>query len=276
MPGISVITITAGPLPATKTRLVLPRKVSCRARSRRARRTDWGRVPESACAHPITRTPGTSPGLECALSRRRPRMPAPLDGVRVLEVANWLAAPAATALMADLGAEVLKVEPPGGDVFRGFRMNSMGYTHEFAGNYAFECDNRGKRSVTVSLDRPGGPELVRRLAQTSGRVPHEPRPAALRALRAHLRGRARRESAHHLHVVQRLRRARPGSRAAGLRLRRVLGALGHHGSARRAALAAAALPRRPGRPHDRAEHPRRGARGAARARPDAARASTSR
>jgi crotonobetainyl-CoA:carnitine CoA-transferase CaiB-like acyl-CoA transferase len=91
-------------------------------------------------------------------------MPAPLDGIRVLEVANWLAAPAAGALLADLGADVIKVEPPEGDAFREFLLRSMGYTHEFAGNYPFQLDNRGKRSVTVALDKPGGPELVRRIA----------------------------------------------------------------------------------------------------------------
>jgi len=92
-------------------------------------------------------------------------MPAPLEGVRVIEVANWLAAPAAAALMRDLGAEVIKIEPPEGDAFRGFLLSSMGYKHEFAGNYGFELDNRGKRSVTVALDKPGGPELVKRLAK---------------------------------------------------------------------------------------------------------------
>ncbi len=94
-------------------------------------------------------------------------MAAPLTGIRVLEVANWLAAPAAGALLADLGADVIKVEPPGGDVFREFLLRSMGYTHDFATNYAFQLDNRGKRSVTVALDKPGGPELVRRLAAGS-------------------------------------------------------------------------------------------------------------
>jgi crotonobetainyl-CoA:carnitine CoA-transferase CaiB-like acyl-CoA transferase len=91
-------------------------------------------------------------------------MVAPLEGVRVLEVANWLAAPAAAALMADLGAEVIKVEPPGGDIYRGFLLQSLGYSYEFATNYAFQFDNRGKRSVTVALEKPGGPELVRRMA----------------------------------------------------------------------------------------------------------------
>ena len=91
-------------------------------------------------------------------------MPAPLDGIRVLEVSNWLAAPAAAALMADMGADVVKVEPPGGDVYRGFVLRSMGYDHDFATNYAFELDNRGKRSVTVDMDKPGGADLVRQMA----------------------------------------------------------------------------------------------------------------
>lgn len=92
-------------------------------------------------------------------------MPAPLEGITVVEVANWLAAPSAGALMADLGANVVKVEPPSGDAWRGFNMRSTGYDHDFALNFAFELDNRGKRSITIDLDRPGGPELVRRLAE---------------------------------------------------------------------------------------------------------------
>ena len=92
-------------------------------------------------------------------------MAAPLAGIRVVEVANWLAAPSAAALMADLGADVIKVEPPGGDIFRGFQLRSQGYDFDFPTNVAFELDNRGKRSITVALDRPGGPELVLRLAK---------------------------------------------------------------------------------------------------------------
>ena len=90
-------------------------------------------------------------------------MAAPLDGIRVIEVANWLAAPSAAALMADLGADVVKVEPPGGNAFRQYDLRASGYDHEFELNYAFELDNRGKRSVTVDLTRPQGPGLVRRL-----------------------------------------------------------------------------------------------------------------
>lgn len=90
-------------------------------------------------------------------------MSAPLAGVRVVEAATWLAAPAAAALLADLGAEVTKIEPPGGDPWRGFDARSMGFADAPAANAAFELDNRGKRSIAIDLERPGGPELARRL-----------------------------------------------------------------------------------------------------------------
>jgi len=90
-------------------------------------------------------------------------MIAPLDGIRVLEVANWVAAPSCAALMADMGADVVKVEPPGGDALRGIVEQPP--VESFPGNLTFELDNRGKRSLTVDMERPGGAELVRRLAR---------------------------------------------------------------------------------------------------------------
>jgi crotonobetainyl-CoA:carnitine CoA-transferase CaiB-like acyl-CoA transferase len=93
-------------------------------------------------------------------------MSAPLSGIKVVEVANWLAAPSAAALLADLGADVIKVEPPGGDAFRQLDLRALGFEGEDPPPHlGFELDNRGKRSVVVALDRPGGPELVRRLAE---------------------------------------------------------------------------------------------------------------
>ncbi len=89
---------------------------------------------------------------------------APLNGIRVIEVANWLAAPAATRLMADLGADVIKVEPPAGDMLRHFALRSLGYDYQFTDSPAFEVDNFGKRSITIDLEKPGGPELVKQLA----------------------------------------------------------------------------------------------------------------
>ncbi|MCH8089763.1 MAG: CoA transferase, partial [Chloroflexi bacterium] len=63
-------------------------------------------------------------------------MGGPLDGIRVLEVANWLAAPAGCALLADFGAEVIKVEPPGGDPLRGYRQQAPNL--EAPVNFVFE------------------------------------------------------------------------------------------------------------------------------------------
>jgi len=87
-------------------------------------------------------------------------MDGPLAGVRVLEVANWLAAPAGCALLADFGADVIKVEPPRGDPYRGYRTRQDG-TREV--NVAFAADNRGKRGMTLSLDQPGARDVVYRL-----------------------------------------------------------------------------------------------------------------
>ena len=88
-------------------------------------------------------------------------MQAPLAAITVIEVANYVAAPSVGALMADLGADVIKVEPPGGEVMRGV-IQTDGPDGP-AINYLFELENRGKRSVTVALNRPGGPELVHEL-----------------------------------------------------------------------------------------------------------------
>jgi crotonobetainyl-CoA:carnitine CoA-transferase CaiB-like acyl-CoA transferase len=88
-------------------------------------------------------------------------MEGPLAGVRVLEVANWLAAPAGCALLADFGADVVKVEPARGDPYRGYRPQAAGYGLSF--NVGFELDNRGKKGMTVNLERPRAREIIHRL-----------------------------------------------------------------------------------------------------------------
>ncbi len=85
---------------------------------------------------------------------------APLAGVRVVEVAGWMAAPGAAALMADMGADVVKVEPLGGDAVRGVIRQPETDPPLDA---SFQMDNRGKRGVAVALDRPEGQDLVRRM-----------------------------------------------------------------------------------------------------------------
>ncbi|HEY5625330.1 MAG TPA: CoA transferase, partial [Dehalococcoidia bacterium] len=86
-------------------------------------------------------------------------MDGPLAGIRVLEVANWYAAPAGCGLMADLGADVIKVEPPGGEALRGY----LGQGTESTYNFVFELPNRGKKGVTLNLGAPRAREVIGRL-----------------------------------------------------------------------------------------------------------------
>ncbi len=90
-------------------------------------------------------------------------MTSPLEGLKVVEVANWVAGPAACALFRDMGADVLKIEPPAGDALRAFKMRNLGYDTDL--NTAFELDNRGKRSLVLDLDRPGARLVVHRLVK---------------------------------------------------------------------------------------------------------------
>lgn len=91
-------------------------------------------------------------------------MVTPLEGIRVVEVANWLAAPSAAALMADLGADVVKVEHPSGDAWRAYGQ-IPGSDPDTDVNPPFELDNRGKRGVGLALDRPGAAGVVHRLVE---------------------------------------------------------------------------------------------------------------
>lgn len=90
-------------------------------------------------------------------------MPGALDDVTVLEIANWVAGPSCGALMADMGADVVKVEPLGGDGMRNKLRQPVGAP---PADHPFHLDNRGKRSIAVALDDPRGAALVRELAGT--------------------------------------------------------------------------------------------------------------
>src|ERR1043166_5849933 len=87
----------------------------------------------------------------------------PLDGIRVLDLSRVLAGPYCTMLLADLGADVVKVERPG----EGDETRTWG--PPYAGGEAayFLSVNRSKRSVALDLSRPEGRDLARRLARAS-------------------------------------------------------------------------------------------------------------
>lgn len=89
-----------------------------------------------------------------------------LKGIRVLELGSFVAVPAAGTILADLGAEVVKVEHPvTGDPGRGLDVNPKGViTHEGGLNISFELLNRGKKSIAVDLANPLGQDIIHRLA----------------------------------------------------------------------------------------------------------------
>ncbi len=97
-------------------------------------------------------------------------MPGPLSHVRVLDLSRIMAGPWSTQVLADLGADVIKVERPVvGDDTRAwgppFLKDANGHATKEAGYYL--SVNRGKRSITLDLDKPEGQEVVRALADRS-------------------------------------------------------------------------------------------------------------
>ncbi|MET0251007.1 MAG: CoA transferase [Novosphingobium sp.] len=84
----------------------------------------------------------------------------PLAGINVVEVAMWAFVPAAGAILSDMGASVIKVEPPTGDPIRGLQ---TGIAAAAAVDYSWESYNRGKRSITLDLKQPAGTEVLSRL-----------------------------------------------------------------------------------------------------------------
>jgi crotonobetainyl-CoA:carnitine CoA-transferase CaiB-like acyl-CoA transferase len=87
-----------------------------------------------------------------------------LDDITVLDIASWVAGPSCAALMADMGAEVVKVEPLTGDGMRGKLRQPSAPEGVAAHDVPFQLDNRGKRSLAVDLTTEAGGALVRELA----------------------------------------------------------------------------------------------------------------
>jgi crotonobetainyl-CoA:carnitine CoA-transferase CaiB-like acyl-CoA transferase len=103
-----------------------------------------------------------------------------LTGLRVIEMGVWVAAPSAGALLADWGADVIKVEPPNGDPMRS-AFGSLGIGQDFP-NPAFAQDNRGKRSIVLDLRRLEAKEQLHELLSTADVFLTNLRPDALDGL----------------------------------------------------------------------------------------------
>ncbi|BBY64275.1 CaiB/BaiF CoA transferase family protein [Mycolicibacterium helvum] len=106
-------------------------------------------------------------------------MTGPLDGIRVVELGVWVAGPAAGGILADWGADVVKIEPPTGDPARQFgRMLGL----DDGSNPPFEMDNRSKRSIVVDLTTDGGLATARQLLEGADVFVTNVRPDALARL----------------------------------------------------------------------------------------------
>ncbi len=97
-------------------------------------------------------------------------MPGAMDGVRVLDLTTMVAGPVATMMLADQGADVIKVESPHGDLMRHFSRGRNGM------NAAFLSCNRNKRSLAVDLKSVDGLQIVKRLIATAQVLVHNFRP----------------------------------------------------------------------------------------------------
>jgi formyl-CoA transferase len=103
-------------------------------------------------------------------------MPSALDGLRVLDVTQVMAGPFCAMLLADFGADVIKIEPPSGDSTRQMPGAIAGDSP------SFNAVNRGKRSVVLNLKTPGGHDVFTRLAQSTDILIENYRPGVMASL----------------------------------------------------------------------------------------------
>lgn len=102
-----------------------------------------------------------------------------LQGVRVIDLSTIVLGPYATRFLADFGAEVIKIEAPGGDLFRSVRPGRSGTM-----GAGFISCNRNKRSLGLDLSRPEGQAVLHRLVAGADAVVHNMRPASARRIGA--------------------------------------------------------------------------------------------
>jgi len=102
-----------------------------------------------------------------------------LEGLKVVELSTWIAGPGCAMIMADWGAEVVKVESPAGDPTRAFLIDP----EDLTGSPIFSMENRGKRGMVLNTSLESGREALVRLLQTADVFVTNVRPGALRRAR---------------------------------------------------------------------------------------------
>lgn len=109
-------------------------------------------------------------------------MTKPLAGIKVVEVAMWAFVPVAGGILADMGAQVIKVEPPTGDPIRGLSIGGTETGGQRRIDYSWESYNRGKRSITLDLKQEAGREVLMKLLEDADVLLTNLLPPARRAM----------------------------------------------------------------------------------------------
>jgi formyl-CoA transferase len=115
---------------------------------------------------------------DSADAERSAGAPLPLSGMRVLDVCQVMAGPFCCMLLGDLGADVIKVEPPEGDQAR----RAMGFKLKGDDSLGFLNMNRNKRSIILDLKSEAGRNVFFRLAETADVIVENYRPGAMKKL----------------------------------------------------------------------------------------------
>ena len=132
-------------------------------------------------------------------------MAGPMEGIKVVELGVWVAGPAAGGILADWGADVIKIEPPTGDPARMFgRMLGL----EGGESPPFEMDNRGKRSIVLDLTTDDGRSTALELLSGADVFITNVRSGGLRRVGLDFEHRRRAQSSSGVRPDHRLRRLR--------------------------------------------------------------------
>ncbi len=102
-----------------------------------------------------------------------------LEGLKVVEMSTWIAGPGCAGVMADWGADVIKVESPGGDAIRSFYPD----TAESPGNPIFTNENRGKKGVLLDIQKPEGRAALIAILKSADVFITNVRPGSLKKLK---------------------------------------------------------------------------------------------
>src|ERR1700683_4140691 len=114
-----------------------------------------------------------------ATTKRKPKGQAPLQGLRVLDLSSMIAGPYAAQILADYGADVIKIEPPDGDLMR----RGGGASNSPAMSPLSLQLNRNKRSLVLDLKQTAARNALLQLCRRADVLLHNTRPAAMRRLR---------------------------------------------------------------------------------------------